>query len=189
MERVVQQLFDFLEPLEDQNFNHVVILKNNTVRLRQAGVLDTLDEDKIEQKRARIFTGLLSLLKDLEADVNITKYYNDRINDFLPTKGAEKVVGIIQSLDGRVQNPVFELTSEAILGRASSCHITINDDRISRNHAKLIVQYERVLLMDLSSRNKTYIGEQEIRCLMPVELKGGTIFKLYDVEFLFKNAL
>jgi len=183
MERVLQQLFEFLEPLEDHNFNTVVILKNNTIRLRQGESGSIFDHDDLERKRSRIYHNLLALLKDLERDQLIQDHYQRRMIEFIPTQGAEKVLAKITCQDIRVMQTLFELTTEVVIGRSSQCQIVIQDEKISRQHAKIFVHNNRVMIADLSSRNKTFIGNYEISHQTPFEIKSDCRFRLHDVYF------
>lgn len=71
---------------------------------------------------------------------------------------------------------------ELILGRADSAHVQINQDSISRNHAKVVVRPgQQPKVIDLESTNGTFVNNQRIseRVLMDGDLLrvGQTIFK------------
>lgn len=56
----------------------------------------------------------------------------------------------------------FEITRHAVLGRDSSCDITIPGTHLSRRHAELAVKGGSLLIRDLNSSNGTYINNQRV---------------------------
>jgi DNA-binding CsgD family transcriptional regulator len=47
---------------------------------------------------------------------------------------------------------------QQVIGRSSGCEIGILDNTISREHAKILVEEEAVRVVDLNSRNGTYLN-------------------------------
>jgi adenylate cyclase len=66
-----------------------------------------------------------------------------------------------------------------IVGRGQTCDVVINDDSISRQHARLVVHAGQVELNDLQSRNGTYVGGRAVR---EATLRGGEQLSFGDVE-------
>jgi adenylate cyclase len=66
----------------------------------------------------------------------------------------------------------------AVVGRAPSCDVVINDDSISRQHARLVVRPQQVELVDLQSSNGTAIGGERVREAI---LRGGEQLSFGDV--------
>ncbi len=68
-----------------------------------------------------------------------------------------------------------------IIGRSSKCDIQVDQESVSRNHAKLINNGEDVVLCDMGSTNGTYINDELVheRALSDGNLIkiGRTIFK------------
>lgn len=56
----------------------------------------------------------------------------------------------------------IELQGEMIVGRTEDCDLTINDGRVSRQHAKITVANGTVQLEDLQSANGTYINGERL---------------------------
>lgn len=54
------------------------------------------------------------------------------------------------------------LEGEMRVGRSADCELTIDDPRVSRNHAKLLVEGEKVTLEDLGSANGTLVNGQRL---------------------------
>lgn len=85
---------------------------------------------------------------------------------------------------------------EAIIGRGSDCEISIKEEDISRNHARLVVENHRVKVQDLDSTNGTFVNKKKVkegflengdqlRC-------GNTIFKFLSegsVDTIYHDEL
>src|SRR6266849_5499060 len=71
-----------------------------------------------------------------------------------------------------------------VVGRAPQCDVVINDDSISRQHARLVVRPDDVQLSDLQSRNGTYFAGEPIR---EVTLRGGEQLSFGDVEAVLEH--
>lgn len=72
--------------------------------------------------------------------------------------------------------------SEIIIGRVDSCDISINDDDVSRNHAKVSVSPSGVLIEDLGSTNGTLINGQKVEKHLlndgdRIQIGNVTVFK------------
>jgi diguanylate cyclase (GGDEF)-like protein len=66
-------------------------------------------------------------------------------------------------------------TPSLIIGRSSKCDIHIDQESVSRNHAKIVNSGRRLLIRDLGSTNGTYVNDQ------PVEewiLRDGDLIKI-----------
>ena len=76
---------------------------------------------------------------------------------------------------------MFELfEGENIVGRAAECQIRIEDASISRQHAIVKVAAGKVLVKDLESKNRTFIGNTAIAAA--VEIRLDTKLKFGAVE-------
>ena len=64
-----------------------------------------------------------------------------------------------------------------VVGRSPQCDVVINDDSISRQHARLVVGAAQVELTDLQSRNGTYLAGEPVRDAI---LRGGEINCEYE---------
>lgn len=76
----------------------------------------------------------------------------------------------------------FTLDSgRSVLGRSSRCEIVVNDLTVSRRHAELWAQGLSMTVIDLHSRNGTYVNEQRIqKCV----IKSGQQLRFGSVSFL-----
>lgn len=71
----------------------------------------------------------------------------------------------------------FEITRHAVLGRDSSCDITIPGTHLSRHHAELAVKGGSLLIRDLKSSNGTFVNEKRVT---ETSLKPGDMVR-FDV--------
>lgn len=71
----------------------------------------------------------------------------------------------------------FKVNNHAVLGRDSSCDITIPGTHLSRRHAELAIKGSKLLIRDLNSSNGTYVNDQRIT---ETELKPGDTIR-FDV--------
>ena len=80
----------------------------------------------------------------------------------------------------------FELTpGDTLIGRSDECQITIFDPLISRKHARIDVNDDRALLIDLGSRNGCRVNGVPIR--EPYTLKEGDRVRIGKHELVFSE--
>jgi hypothetical protein len=78
----------------------------------------------------------------------------------------------------------FDLPRGAtILGRSSDCHVTIEDQLVSRHHARIVLDGDRAVLYDLGSRNGVKVNGTAIKD--PTELKDGDRLRIGTQELVF----
>ena len=74
----------------------------------------------------------------------------------------------------------FPLTAtETVVGRGGDAGIVIDSQAISRRHAKITVDDDRVILEDLGSKNGTFVDG--IRLDKPIPISDGVHFRLGPV--------
>lgn len=87
----------------------------------------------------------------------------------------------IKFLKGPQMGQIIELrTGENILGRSPKCNIRLISHGVSKEHAKLIVKGNSIMLDDLGSRNGTFLNGSKIR---HKEVKIGDRIAVHDVIF------
>ena len=69
-----------------------------------------------------------------------------------------------------------------VIGRSSKCHIFVDQESISRNHAKLMNKGKSVVVKDLGSTNGTYVNDKVIDEAI---LKDGDLIKIGRTIFKF----
>ncbi|WP_101757802.1 FHA domain-containing protein [Oceanicoccus sp. KOV_DT_Chl] len=90
---------------------------------------------------------------------------------------------MLKSLGG---DEPFEVNGEVIVGRGSASDLVIDQDRLSRKHARLSAGDGAVLVEDLGSTNGTYVNDTKVDG--PVLAKNGDIIKFdsfaYEVSVI-----
>lgn len=76
---------------------------------------------------------------------------------------------------------------ETILGRSPECHVTIDDPLVSREHAKILVDGEQVILRDLGSRNGSKVNGEQVRGEIP--LNDGDRVRIGNQEVVFSRVV
>jgi len=71
-----------------------------------------------------------------------------------------------------------------LIGRSDECHIRPKSESISRRHCAFIRKDGRILLIDLKSRNGTYVNEQKLDPAKAKVLKNGDHIKVGKLEFI-----
>ena len=64
-------------------------------------------------------------------------------------------------------------------------YFVANNSAISRSHADIITRGQKYFVVDLNSKNKTYINEQPLPPQSEVEIFDGDKLKLANEEFIF----
>jgi predicted component of type VI protein secretion system len=76
-----------------------------------------------------------------------------------------------------------ELEGRMIVGR-EECEITVEDEQVSRRHARIEERGGSVTLDDLGSRNGTYLNEVPIR--EPSRLRDGDVIRMGATAWRFE---
>lgn len=71
---------------------------------------------------------------------------------------------------------------DTIIGRSTTCQITIDDPLVSREHARIRVQNDRLTIEDLGSRNGVQVGGRPIK--QPTELGDGERIRIGSQELV-----
>ena len=76
-------------------------------------------------------------------------------------------------------------SANIIIGRSSKCDIQIDQESVSRNHAKIINTGKSIILRDLGSTNGTYVNDQLIDEYV---LRDGDLIKIGRTIFKFLSG-
>lgn len=71
-------------------------------------------------------------------------------------------------------------------GRESTCQIQLDDEKLSRKHCRIERKKGSYVLVDLSSKNGTYVNN--IAVFPSKVLKDGDEIKIGDVRIVFHNV-
>ena len=79
------------------------------------------------------------------------------------------------------------VSGENILGRAPEARVWIDFARVSRHHARIVVEPERAVLEDLGSKNGTFLRGQRIAA--PVPLADGDDICIGAAVLVFRTSI
>ena len=86
---------------------------------------------------------------------------------------------------GPLAGRVFEIKARLIIGRSGDADIQILGKGVSRHHACVVENDDgQVMLVDLTSRNGTFVGEQRIDRQL---LRPGDQFRIGDCDLVFAD--
>ncbi|MFP3870412.1 MAG: ATP-binding protein [Syntrophobacteria bacterium] len=89
-------------------------------------------------------------------------------------------------ITGPEQGKSFRLENdEIIIGRGSSCQITLNDRTISRHHSKIVRGAEGLVIEDLGSANGTFVNGYQVESSV---LKVDDRLTLGNIEMLLRQV-
>lgn len=80
-----------------------------------------------------------------------------------------------------INKPVFRIGKE----KSYTDYFVNNNGAVSRNHADIVVRGNRYFVIDLNSKNRTFINEQAIPVRQETEICNGDKLKLANEEFIF----
>ena len=86
----------------------------------------------------------------------------------------------LRAITGDLQGQVFSIEGELIVGRSTTCGIFVPDRRISREHARVYFDGERLFVEDLKSHNGVYINGQRVT---KAELFNGDLMRMGMSQF------
>lgn len=168
-----EEQFGKTEALGDVHVKHIPHSNtNNSIRL--PGVPNLEDEDKTEMLAASVeYDGA-------EGNSGETETLYSKQEEEIKKYGT-----IVYSESGYEKE--FIMTSNIIcIGRdKDSCDVVINDDRfVGRQHALIYYKNYSLYLVDLNSRNGSFIGEK--RLFGQSEINGDTKVKLGNTDIFIK---
>lgn len=70
-----------------------------------------------------------------------------------------------------------------LIGRADECQLRPKSESVSRRHAAIIQKDGRVLLVDLKSRNGTFVNDKQLSSDKAKILKDGDLLRIGKLEF------
>ena len=86
---------------------------------------------------------------------------------------------------GHPPGTVFEIHDEAILGRAPTADVRIEDSFASSSHARIFPRGGSMYIEDMGSTNGTYLNEEPLSGPQP--LHPGDRIRIGDCEFSYEQ--
>ncbi len=65
-------------------------------------------------------------------------------------------------LTGPSAGRLYEVVAEVTIGRSPSCEISVDDDKVSRRHARIFLRDGQARILDLGSRNGTLLNGERV---------------------------
>lgn len=133
-------------------------------------------------------TGLLNNEENMEVlDSGATGLLNDGATEILK----ESIVRVHYATMFRkltdemisVNKPVFRIGKE----RSYSDYFVANNDKVSRSHADIITRAGRHYIIDLNSKNRTFVNGTAIPAQQEIEIFDGDCITLANEEFEFRE--
>ncbi len=87
---------------------------------------------------------------------------------------------LLRAITGDLQGQVFSVDTELVIGRSTTCGIFVPDRRISREHARVFFDGERLFVEDLQSHNGVYVNGQRVA---KAELFNGDLIRMGMSQF------
>ncbi len=91
------------------------------------------------------------------------------------------MVGYLQLPDGRE----VDVANGLVLGRQSSCTVVVEDHKVSRRHAQLIVAGPVVEIEDLGSSNGTLLNDKTVKRRM---LRDGDVVQIGTTRITYREG-
>ncbi|MGH1345197.1 MAG: FHA domain-containing protein [Nannocystales bacterium] len=92
---------------------------------------------------------------------------------------------MLRALSGPLAGATFEVGPRVLIGRMAACDVQIVDVEVSREHAMIVTHDRQPTLVDLDSRNGTYIDGERVQ---RVPLQAGDKFSIAGSEFIYDRA-
>ena len=101
-----------------------------------------------------------------------------------PPPGLQPQLVVIAAM-GHAPGTIFEIHDEAILGRAPTADVPIEDAFASSAHARIFPRGGSMYIEDLGSTNGTYLNDEPLRGPQP--LHPGDRIRIGDSQFTFER--
>jgi len=92
---------------------------------------------------------------------------------------------MLRGVSGPTFGKTYAMVGTITLGRNTDCDISIGSDEISRQHAKLQVVPDGVMVEDMGSANGTFVNNQRVHG--PTLLKAGDELRVDTIRFMLMS--
>jgi hypothetical protein len=86
---------------------------------------------------------------------------------------------------GHEPGTIFEIDDEAILGRATTADVRIEDSFASSAHARVFPRGQSMFVEDLGSTNGTYLNERQLQA--PEQLRTDDTIRIGETEYRYQE--
>lgn len=150
--------------------------KSNDSDDEDTGLLDEEETGKLDEETEE--TGLLNS-NDSEME------YDDDATGLLVEGNVSYPImhRTLTNEDISINKPVFRFGKE----KSYVDYFVTNNNAVSRSHADVITRNNRYFIIDLNSKNKTFVNGQSIPVQTEIEIFDGNVIKLGNEEFVFNT--
>ena len=137
-------------------------------------------------------TGLLAeeeatgLLNGADEDTGLLNNYDEEATCLLNTQCEQihyaSMYRLLTNETFLINKPVFRIGKE----KSYSDYFVANNNMVSRSHADIISRGERYFIVDLNSKNKTFVNGTPILAQQETEIHDGDAIRLANEEFEFR---
>ena len=101
----------------------------------------------------------------------------------------EHVTPALELFSKGIPARLFGLDRDVVrIGRDSGSEVVIDDQRVSRSHARVLRRDDVYYVEDLESYNLTYLDDRPLPPNTPVPLRDGSRISICDHELVFRRA-
>ena len=108
----------------------------------------------------------------------------DRGRDGGPPPGLRPRLIVVAAL-GHEPGTIFEIHDEAMLGRAPTSDVRIEDSYASSAHARIFPRGQAMYIEDLGSTNGTYVNERQLTA--PAQLRADDTIRIGETEYRYQE--
>ena len=95
-------------------------------------------------------------------------------------------MAVLEHATGDLAGTVVDLKNDlTVIGRLPECDIILVTNGVSRRHAEIRKVGSPFFVVDLDSRNKTFVNDAELKGRVEHPLKENDRIKICDIEFVF----
>ncbi len=95
----------------------------------------------------------------------------NRVGDMRAAVGGKNGTKLKVIEPPETRGTVYDLTDELTMGRATGCHITLDDTYVSQLHARVFRRDGQIFIEDLGSTNGTYVNRTKVTA--PLVVRRG----------------
>ena len=102
---------------------------------------------------------------NIDQDDNPTQAARNMVGDLMATIGAHQDLPYLRVMNGPAEGQKFEIRpdlTEALVGRADECDFQINDANVSRQHAKILRDWNDITIHDAGSKNGVVLNNKKL---------------------------
>ena len=121
-------------------------------------------------------TGLLVEETNVDEDIDATGFWGETPQIHFPT-----LLRVLTNETIQINKPVFRIGKE----KSFVDYFVANNNAVSRSHADIVTRGQRYFVVDLNSKNRTYINGQPLPIQQECEIFNGNQLRLANEEFIF----